>query len=248
MRALFSLLMVCLIASPAFAVDKVLIGGDGSHGGYGGLVFKYSKVNGDYRTFVGARGGWVINHVFVVGLAGYGLVDEYDDDWWFYNIDSNLHMGYGGLMLEYIVHPHRLVHLSTSLLIGGGSYGYGSNWLDYDSHHDNFFVLEPEMNMMLNITNYFRMGFGVGYRFIDNDNSLVLDDKDLSGLSLTLTFKFGYPRSRRVMKNAARINSPPRRSVRTRPWLRISAPMIIAANGSDSISTPALCGSTCFMP
>jgi hypothetical protein len=133
MRALLSLLMVCLIASPALAVDKVLIGGDDSHGGYGGLVFKYSKVNGDYKTFVGAKGGWVINHVFVVGLAGYGLIDEYDNDWWHCDSDSDLHMGYGGLMLEYIVHPHRLVHLSTSLLIGGGSYGYGSNWLDYDS-------------------------------------------------------------------------------------------------------------------
>lgn len=192
MRVLVSLLMICLIASPALAVDKVLIGGDGSHGGYGGLVFKYSKVNGNYRTFVGAKGGWVINHTFVVGLAGYGLIDEFDEDWWYYDFDSGLQMGYGGLMLEYIVHPHRLVHLSTSLLIGGGSYSYADYWLDFSNDVDNFFVIEPEMNMMLNVTNYFRMGFGVGYRFVDNDHRLVLDDKDLSGLSLTLTLKFGW--------------------------------------------------------
>jgi hypothetical protein len=184
--------MVCLIASPAFAVDKVLIGGQGSHGGYGGLVFKYSKVDGDYKTFIGAKGGWIINHTLVVGLAGYGLVDEFNEDWWYYDFDPGLQMGYGGFMLEYIVHPHRLVHLSTSLLIGGGGYSYAEYWLDFSNETDNFFVIEPEMNMMLNVTNYFRMGFGVGYRFVDNDRYLVLDDKDLSGLSLTLTLKFGW--------------------------------------------------------
>src|SRR3954451_3376641 len=73
--------------------------------GYGGLSTQYSKFNHQDAVFLGAYGGWMINHRFMLGLGGYGLVTSHKG---FginpvINEQNKLRMGYGGLMVEYTV-------------------------------------------------------------------------------------------------------------------------------------------------
>src|SRR5688572_18281890 len=48
------------------------------HSGYGALTTNYSKFNGDDALFVGAYGGWMINHKLMLGLAGQYLVTQHN--------------------------------------------------------------------------------------------------------------------------------------------------------------------------
>jgi len=52
---------------------ETLFAGEVVHGGFGGPVLKASTVNGSPALFVGGRGGWIINHSFILGGGGDGL-------------------------------------------------------------------------------------------------------------------------------------------------------------------------------
>ncbi|MGW8178651.1 MAG: hypothetical protein ACWGQW_07795 [bacterium] len=106
---------------------------------------KFSAVDGRFANFVGLRGGLLLNDKFLIGFGGYGLTNE----------RTLPQMGYGGLVLEYSPQSHRMVHFSVGGLVGGG----GANGM-------SFFAAEPEARMRVNVTRWFRLGFGGGYRFI----------------------------------------------------------------------------------
>jgi hypothetical protein len=130
---------------------------------------KFSEIGGDFANFVGVYGGWLINHKLLLGAGGYGKTTDVD---WF-------EMGYGGFVLEYFVNPNRLVNFSAKGLVGGG--GASHLW------DDSFFVAEPEARMTLNVTEWFRLGFGVGYRWTAGS----CRNSDLSGWTASVAAKFG---------------------------------------------------------
>jgi hypothetical protein len=85
-RAAWITVFICLLAHPVWAQEgeeeetkpeeETLISGGIDSGGFGALVFKFSGVNDQFAGFAGARGGWIINHQFVVGGGGYGLTSN----------------------------------------------------------------------------------------------------------------------------------------------------------------------------
>lgn len=193
----YFLVVLCLfIATPAFAQEQVLIGDDFESGGFGGPAIKITQVNKENAVFVGARGGWIINHTFVLGGAGYGLVTRVNA-----NTTDSLHkyidLGYGGVDLEYVTLSDNLVHLSIELLIGGGGVTYRNvpedNGEDFNDHHtiNGFFILEPTLHANLNVTYFFRLAGGVSYRYVSGLNSTLATNNGLSGVSAVLTLKFG---------------------------------------------------------
>lgn len=169
------------------------------HGGYGGPVIKAATINNEPAILVGGRGGWIINHVFSIGLAGYGLAN---------NIPANtvgpfgrkyLELGYGGLDLEFIANSDDLIHFSIHTLVGGGSAGFRSVWDDNNWHaeynmgyqHDPFFIVEPGINLDLNVTPWVRTSVGAGYRYVTGLSSAAATNSDIRGGSGMLTFRFG---------------------------------------------------------
>lgn len=196
-----SLLLVCclsiVLTAPLIAQEETLLDmEDIEHGGYGALVIKFTSINNQFALLVGGRGGWIINHAFVLGFAGYGLVN---------NVPSYItgpfgeryfDFGYGGLDLEYVFNSDRLFHLSIHTLIGGGAVGYrgtmNGNW-DPDASHmeDGVFVVEPGMNIDFNIIRWFRLSAGASYRYVRGTSTGISTNKDLSGPSAQLTFRFG---------------------------------------------------------
>ncbi len=178
----------------AYAQEETLINGDIESGGFGGPMIQVTKINGEGAILVGGRGGWIINHSFVLGGGGYGLANDIsakvpDAVNGFRHID----LGYGGLDLEYIAASDRLVHLSVGLLVGGGGVRYKNEDAMNDHRSmDGFFVAEPSLTVNCNVTRFFRIGAGASYRYVNGVNAGgITSDAELSGVSATLILKFG---------------------------------------------------------
>lgn len=205
MKKLFIVLTVA-ISSLLIAQEQVLVGGSVTHGGFGGPVVKLSQFDGDLGVMVGGRGGWIIGHTVTLGGGGYGLANDipllYSDS----DTTKYLNMGYGGFEIGFILSSNKVMHFTVNSLIGGGSVGYRKsvfdedhhdedhNWdydYDYDYNHDPIFVIEPSVNMVLNVTQWFRVGMGASYRYVTGVNLEPIDNDFVSGPSAVLSLKFG---------------------------------------------------------
>ena len=176
--------------APREQEDETLISGKMDFGFYGGPIIKFTEMNDEFAVLIGGRGGLLINHRFLIGGGGYGLANEIPAGHMWPN-DYLLELGYGGLVLEYILRPRKLIHLSFYTLIGGGGLCFRDQWYEpWD--HDAFFVAEPGIDLIMNITNCFRIGVGGSYRYTSGINSDGLQDEDIMGPSAALTFKFGW--------------------------------------------------------
>lgn len=166
----------------------------GSHanGFYVAPVVKWTRIAHQDGLLMGLRGGWVLGGGLTLGLAGYGWVDE--DIWEDHNRRSGLELGYGGLFLEAIIHSDKLVHVAASVTLGAG--GYCDNRLfDFEDfwHHGDyvFTVLEPELDVELNVSRILRVGGGVSYRCIGHTQGDPLRASDLNGWAGSLYLKIG---------------------------------------------------------
>ena len=182
-------LIMTLISSILFAQERTLIGnfGEISHGGFGAPVTKFTNVNGEFGVLCGVRGGWIINHKVSLGLGGYGLATNTELANSALGETRYLNFGYGGFEFEYVLSSDDVIHLTFSGLIGGGSADYRFNkFADEDFDHDNdferddFFVAEPAINAEVNVTSFFRVNFGFGYRFISGVNNSYISENDLN--------------------------------------------------------------------
>lgn len=196
---------------------KTLLGGSGKleHGGYGGPQIKVGQFEDYTSVMIGGRGGWVINHTFTLGIAGFGMVNAPTVS---YNnienidVDAAIRSGYGGFFLEYTNSPNSVIHFTGNVLIGWGSLAFdedqdffdGMNHLDDDNHDFDddpwaaYFIVEPSIGIEMNITSFFRVGFEGSYRFsnrIGSGNSFrsisEIEDYNMDGFSGNLVFKFG---------------------------------------------------------
>jgi len=196
----FLLLLFILNANAQqYEQPETLTGDIHTKSGYGGPVFKYSRINEEDAILIGGYGGWFINNAVMIGFGGCGLASEIlvpEED----RIDTtrvmSYEMGYGGLMLEFTVKSKKLIHFSFGCLIGGG--GIGQSILDdYQANEIStgggaYFVTEPFANLELNITRFFRIAAGGGYRYTLGSYTKGITDKDLNSFSGNLTFKFGW--------------------------------------------------------
>jgi len=142
---------------------------------------------------MGGQGGWIINHTFVLGGIGYGLVNEVEAGG---SQNLKLEFGCGGGLLEFIIASNKIVHFSVQSMIGAGgvkfaAIDYKEEYEEIDYSDDGFFVLEPGANVIINVSNNFRIGLGVTYRYINGVDYADLSDSDLSGVSAQILLKFG---------------------------------------------------------
>jgi len=190
MRLLVIGLMLFLVPPVVLARDDTLVGPYTQSGGYIGPVVKFGQLDEDFGLFVGGRMGWIINHKLVLGGGGYALVNDIKRE----DLGEDIHteMAYGGLVLEYVFNPQEVIHFSVAALVGGGRYAYKiQNEVEEDYDSDAFFILEPEFNVILNITRNFRFGLGGGFRNISGLDIEGTTDSRLSGSSALITVKLG---------------------------------------------------------
>ncbi len=196
MKKILTVLMLFILVTGLLARDEeTLFRGEVAHGGFGGPMVTFSNIKSNLGVMVGGRGGWIINHMITIGGGGYGLVTNIPiipsaagDD------SLSLGMGYGGFELGFILNSWKLTHLSFFLLIGAGGVSqvkWDADDFDMNNNGDAFFVLEPSLEAVLNVTDFFRISAGGSYRYISGVELEGITDTDLSGLTAKITLKFG---------------------------------------------------------
>jgi hypothetical protein len=134
----------------------------------------------------GLRGGIYLNRRLAIGLAVNGLADG--DSHVGKNEGRNLGT-YGGLLLQYVVHSDRLVHLAFESTLGTGQ------WCASDDNSDcvgrKFIVFEPAADLEINVARHVRLTTGVGYRFAVASSGDGPSSRDMSSLVVRSGIVFG---------------------------------------------------------
>lgn len=189
---------------------KTLFGGDRdlANGGWGAPSAHYTQVMGKDAMLVGVKGGWLIDHQVTLGIAGFGLVTDAPNSAYDSYLSeqgrvvqgpSQLRMGYGGLLLEPIIGHSSAVHVTLPLIIGAGGCGYqtygplSQNFDPYGYMYDTqaFFVLEPGVELELNLIPLVRLGLGVSYRYTSDIDLPATPVDPFRGINAGVTIKVG---------------------------------------------------------
>jgi len=171
-----------------------------THGGYGAFGIGHTIIDDKSALRFTIKGAWIVNHRFALGLAGNSFFNNlsYSDS----RVNNSIGGGYGGIFIEPILFPMAPVHVTFPLIIGGGSLTtlHPSEWYDntgdYSNQFDVFFVVEPGIEIEINMIKFFRIGLGASYRFTNGINLVYSDNTQvpftaLDSFNLYANFKFG---------------------------------------------------------
>jgi hypothetical protein len=161
-------------------------GGPKVRGAYGVAAQKFSSMDGQFANFLGGYGGVLFDSDVLLGAGAFALLNGQSID---INGDTNTsrHITYTGLFVERTFHSEKVLHFTTNLLGGaafigeqnklpdGGQYAIGSR---------GAFVLEPAVNAEINLTQWFRTGAGISYRWVAGESTY-------SAPSAIISLKFG---------------------------------------------------------
>jgi len=188
-------------------------------GGYGAVIPQYSRLLDQDAFFIGGRGMLLINHRIGIGTGVYVSVNKLDkqfmdtiirlDDGTLVNNPvANLRMGYAGIYFEYIIAPNKPIHVSIPVLFGGGYAHYVNTYKidqlfednksssdevpkDYTYSTDSYLLIQPGLELEMNINKFFRLGLNASYRYIYDLDMLQTESDDLDGFNAAISFKFG---------------------------------------------------------
>jgi hypothetical protein len=147
--------------------------------------FKVAQIDHTTGALAGAYAGWLFDNHFLVGAAGYGLT---------HHRDSINEMGYGGALIGWQTQAHDWLGFDIKGLIGGGRATMTTSFDDLfspfgrdqhpiptsmrdhiDDHfppngrfrfREDFFIFEPQADVVLNLTNHIGLSVGAGYRVV----------------------------------------------------------------------------------
>jgi hypothetical protein len=176
---------------------------------------KVTSVDDRTATFAGGYGGWVTEGVFLVGGGGYWLANNSSDYSMAYGglvlewlVHTDKRIGFGARTLigggtATLGLSYTDVFGPVAPVVAGGSpirfghrdrHGYlpGFDPGDLTDRSfrvsENFFVAEPQANILLTVTPWMRLNAGVGYRLVGGTS--LLEDR-LNGVSGTIAVQFG---------------------------------------------------------
>jgi hypothetical protein len=186
---------------------QTLIGRDKNmaHGFYGGFEFGYTQVANRNAMLTGFTAAWVVDHTLELGIVGKGFVTNPLPDMLLDNQNYLYTGGYGGFHVAATILGHKPINVSFPVTIGAGGISYLRS--QYTGYYDEFypesyyafFVIEPGVELQLNMTRFFRLSAGVSYRYT-SDIYLIYSDVDaqpvaspsiLRGLNMGIKLKFG---------------------------------------------------------
>jgi hypothetical protein len=188
--SLFGVLLV-LATGLAYGYDSTLITDQTEVGGFATPTIRFMEVGDDLGLLGGAKVGVLINHSLGVSVMGYGTIlrpgpEDLED------LES-LEIAYGGIAFEYIFMPHSVFHVCVPVSVGGGRVRFVGKYRDPDSGEDSgsFFMVEPELDLEVNLTRNLRLNLGVAYLSINGTDFADFTDEDLSSLTGTVALRVG---------------------------------------------------------
>jgi hypothetical protein len=186
--------------------------------GFGAYTIGFSEVNDNLAVYNGGSGAVLLNQTFYFGGYGTGLstahrrndiaiktggnVVEYY---------SNLRTGFGhgGFLLGYIHQSHKPVHFGVSTKLGWGAVSLTEDYTDnsfndygyYNIVSDNVFVVNPQLEVELNMLRWFKINASAGYQFVtgidqtyinaDGQRTQYFGKNDFNKPVFNLSFVFG---------------------------------------------------------
>ena len=180
-----------------------------THGGYAGFEFGYTQIVDRPAIITGFHAAWVIDHTIELGIIGKGYITNPVPD---LNLENESYMytgGYGGLHIAANVFGNKPINVTFPLTVGAGSISYiktqyydlYNNYYDdcYAENHYAYLVLEPGVEVQLNMTRFFRISAGISYRYTSdiyliysNTNSeSVINPSIMRGINAGIKLKFG---------------------------------------------------------
>lgn len=165
-----------------------------------GMVdFKFTELIDTKALLLGAKAGMIINKRFLFGLGGYGIASNVQ-----FGSGPNggqplqLYGGYAGMLLGGVIAPEQVVHLSIPILLGAGGVEvsdahYFPSFADSEFTIDRsaFFVVEPGLDIEVNVTRTLRVGIGASYRWVSGADLTTLSDADLTDWSGNFSIRLG---------------------------------------------------------
>jgi hypothetical protein len=209
MKVFVCFLLLIAMAVPGLAQDdETLLPTEFRSGYFGGPVVKATTMSDEFALTVGARGGWVVNRSVVLGGSAHYLINSVTVETQVPDtvgsvdalIDTtfDIMVIYGGAEIEYVSESQKLLHYTAAMLVGAGLVEYKDYDCavceedeDTDVDADIFFVVEPSVHAMLNVTPMLRIGLGASYRYAYDVEIRGVENEDLSGWSGVLTVKIG---------------------------------------------------------
>lgn len=178
-------LLVVLLATttmPLMSQERETVVGRGvTHGGFGGPELRFAELDDENTILAGAKGAWLIDHAYYLGLAGFGAIEKVGD--------YDLNFGYGGIVMGYIFPTHRAFTYSVEFLAGVGNVRDDNNRRrDKD---DSVVVFEPAVYIQVNLARFANLNIGFSHRWVRESNTPGTSDDELSYYALITNFMFG---------------------------------------------------------
>lgn len=175
----------------------------------GSLYGQYASINGAFQPSGGGSVSLLFNEKFAIGVAGYSIHPQNN----LVAGDTRTRGHVAGLQLEYTAKNSKMFHVSFPLLLGMGrasedtfsgttsflGKGYGGKRdgrYPHDGNRTSFVVIQPGVNLEVNVLKYLTLFGGANYRLAVNSSSSTLTNDKLSGLGFQVGIKtgvFGVP-------------------------------------------------------
>lgn len=153
---------------------------------------EFSQMDGATAAIFNIRSGVLWNDRIGIGafyqLSVNDMVPESE------TLDG-IYMDYraAGGFLEFTIMPERVFHVTLPVYFGAGEVQMDN--LDGDNEpglgEENFFMVQPNLLLEVNIHENVRFNLGAGYRFVGDMQYRNLNESDISGLSLIAGIKIG---------------------------------------------------------
>jgi hypothetical protein len=172
------------------------LGGTVTNSGYGGVILKFSAIDGKFAFMTGGRGAITIDRRYTIGGGGYGSANSIALPGPDENTHRDFKMGYGGPELGYIFYRRKKVNIGCSVLIAAGA-AFCQNDPEtggeklFDDDFNIFPVLEPALYSEFTLNPIMRIHAGISYRYVHNAYPGYLTDKGIGGFSCYIGLMFG---------------------------------------------------------
>ncbi len=192
MKKIIVLLLFAFLGTSSLVAQdstETLFGSDLRIGGFGGPIFEWGTLAGDFGPFAGGGGAVILNDFFI---GGYGMGTAFVELEQFPE-DDHLVFGHGGFWLGYAYPSHRLAHLFVDAKIGWGAYQLEDYHGLSFNESDRVFVLQPGLGVEINMFQWFRVALTGSYRYVEGVSPRFynLTDDDFRDFSFCLTLRFG---------------------------------------------------------
>ncbi len=163
------------------------------HGVYFGFDLHYSRLGSKNAVFGSVKLAYVANQKLEIGFEGRGFSGGEEDINLELIDEDELYLlgGYFGMHVEPILFGKRFISVSFPLLIGGGVVGYADYDVLTETEFDDFFVVEPGINILYNFSRFTQLETGVRYRFTSEYDLLPYGKGNLNGFSVGAGLKIG---------------------------------------------------------